>query len=276
MKISGTSLIPAARPTPAPFHLRSSRWHRSQTIRAISTSSIWPRCSARCTGSIHSATAVRASRAAARARPRQPSAPSVNHTVPASAARLASGHQPPQHRPGQQRAGGEHHRGERRVGELDPGLQLPRVQLPRQAAGDQAGVVVDVEVVPVQHRARVPGHLGQVCGQRERAGHGRRRRTSRATGMPVLRRWPGRARARQVPSGYSSRCPLPPRPASTYRPLGQPRVKRESGSCPRMVSRRSSRPPPGLVRRILRRGRRHGGMTIRHPGRDPRRGGGGP
>ncbi len=89
MKISGTSLIPAARPTPAPFHLRSSPWPRSQTISAISTSSIWPRCSARCTGSIHSATAVRQSRAAARARPRQPSAPSVNHTVPVSAARLA-------------------------------------------------------------------------------------------------------------------------------------------------------------------------------------------
>ena len=54
MNRSGTSLMPAAMPVAAPFHGRRSGWHRSQTTRAISTSSTWPRKSARCTGSVHS------------------------------------------------------------------------------------------------------------------------------------------------------------------------------------------------------------------------------
>jgi len=51
MKISGTSLIPAATPTPAPFHQRRSGWQRSHVISAIKISSTWPRNSVRCTGS---------------------------------------------------------------------------------------------------------------------------------------------------------------------------------------------------------------------------------
>ena len=47
-------MMPAAMPVAAPFHRRRSGWHRSQTTRAISTSSTWPRKSARCTGSVHS------------------------------------------------------------------------------------------------------------------------------------------------------------------------------------------------------------------------------
>ena len=90
MKISGTSLIPAARPTPAPFHFRSSPWHRSQAISAISSSSIWPTCTERSTGSVHSATADTPSTAAARLRPRQPSCPNVTQTVNTIAARLAT------------------------------------------------------------------------------------------------------------------------------------------------------------------------------------------
>lgn len=46
MKMSGTSLMPAAMPTPAPFHQRVvlvSGWHRSQRISAISSRLIWPR-----------------------------------------------------------------------------------------------------------------------------------------------------------------------------------------------------------------------------------------
>ena len=45
MKISGTSLIPAAIPTPAPFHHRLalvSGWHRSHMISAISARFTWP------------------------------------------------------------------------------------------------------------------------------------------------------------------------------------------------------------------------------------------
>jgi hypothetical protein len=41
-------------------------------------------------GSVHRPAAVSPSTAAARLRPRQPSAPNVSHTVPASAARLAT------------------------------------------------------------------------------------------------------------------------------------------------------------------------------------------
>ena len=46
MKISGTSLIPAATPTPAPFHQRLARVSgcvRSHMIRAISATFTWPR-----------------------------------------------------------------------------------------------------------------------------------------------------------------------------------------------------------------------------------------
>ncbi len=50
MKISGTSLIPAAIPVPNPFHQRLfpvfgrvSGWHRSQMISAIRTRLTWPR-----------------------------------------------------------------------------------------------------------------------------------------------------------------------------------------------------------------------------------------
>jgi hypothetical protein len=90
MKISGVSLIPAARPMPAPLCHRRSGWHRSQTIRAISSSSIWPSPSPCCTGSVHSTTAVRPSAAVTRARPVRPSAPSVSQMLTASAATLAT------------------------------------------------------------------------------------------------------------------------------------------------------------------------------------------
>ena len=90
MKISGTSLIPAARPTPTPFQRRSSGWQRSQAISAISTSSIWPTCIERSTGSVHSAAADTARDATERSRPRQPSWPNANQTVAAIAARLAT------------------------------------------------------------------------------------------------------------------------------------------------------------------------------------------
>ncbi len=46
MKISGTSLMPAAIPVPKPFHerlLSVSGWHRSHRISAISTRLTWPR-----------------------------------------------------------------------------------------------------------------------------------------------------------------------------------------------------------------------------------------
>ncbi len=90
MKISGTSLMPAARPIPAPCHHRRSARHRSAITRAISSSSIWPRCRVRCTGSVHSATALSASTPASLRRPRQPSAPRVSHTASPSAATLAA------------------------------------------------------------------------------------------------------------------------------------------------------------------------------------------
>jgi len=47
MKISGISLIPAARPTPAPFHQRWSGWQKSHMISAIKISSTCPRNSVR-------------------------------------------------------------------------------------------------------------------------------------------------------------------------------------------------------------------------------------
>jgi len=88
MKISGTSLIPAARPIPAPFHHRRSGWHRSQITTAISSTSTWPTCRARCTGSVHSAAAVTASATPRPRRPDQPSARSVSRTDSPSAATL--------------------------------------------------------------------------------------------------------------------------------------------------------------------------------------------
>ncbi len=90
MKISGTSLMPAARPTPAPFHRRWSGWHMSQAMSAISTSSIWPTWTERSTGSVHSATADTVSTAAPRRWPCQPSWPNVTQTVAIIAARLAT------------------------------------------------------------------------------------------------------------------------------------------------------------------------------------------
>ena len=89
MKSSGTSLRPAAMPMPAPFHQRRSARYRSPATRAISSNSTWPRCRVRCTGSVHSATALSASVPVSLRRPRQPSPPRVSHTASASAARLA-------------------------------------------------------------------------------------------------------------------------------------------------------------------------------------------
>ncbi len=66
MKTSGTSLMPAAMPTPAPFHHREalvSGWHRSQRMSAISSRLTWPRYSVRTTGSVQN-TAPAASSAA--------------------------------------------------------------------------------------------------------------------------------------------------------------------------------------------------------------------
>jgi hypothetical protein len=90
MKISGTSLTPAATPIPAPLHQRRSGRHRSPMTSAISSSSTWPRCRVRCTGSVHSATAVTESAPASRRLPTQPSPPRVSHTARPSAARLAA------------------------------------------------------------------------------------------------------------------------------------------------------------------------------------------
>ncbi len=68
MKTSGTSLMPAAMPTPAPFHQRLflvSGWHRSHRMSAISTRLTWPRYKVRMTGSVQN-TAAEASRVAPR------------------------------------------------------------------------------------------------------------------------------------------------------------------------------------------------------------------
>ena len=64
MKTSGTSLMPAAMPTPAPFHHRLrfvSGWHRSHTMRAISARLTWPRYRVRMTGSVQNTAAVASS-----------------------------------------------------------------------------------------------------------------------------------------------------------------------------------------------------------------------
>ena len=65
MKISGTSLIPAATPVPNPFHQRLlpvfgwvSGWHRSQMISAIRTRLTWPRYMVRRTGSVQKTAAA--------------------------------------------------------------------------------------------------------------------------------------------------------------------------------------------------------------------------
>ena len=61
MKISGTSLIPAAIPVPKPFHQRLfsvSGWHRSQMISAIRTRLTWPRYMVRRTGSVQKTAAA--------------------------------------------------------------------------------------------------------------------------------------------------------------------------------------------------------------------------
>ena len=91
MKINGTSLIAAARPTPAPFSRRRSGWHMSQVISTISTSSTWPRNRARCTGSSHRQTPASSSVAPQRVRPAAtPSSRNAIHSVPTSAARLTT------------------------------------------------------------------------------------------------------------------------------------------------------------------------------------------
>ena len=87
MKISGTSLIPAARPMPMPFHFRSSFLVRSQTTSSISSGSIWPRKRALTTGSIHSASALTARAAVSRPAPRRPIPPIVSHAVSGMQAR---------------------------------------------------------------------------------------------------------------------------------------------------------------------------------------------
>ena len=61
MKISGTSLMPAAMPVPNPFHQRLlsvSGWHRSQMISAIRTRLTWPRYMVRRTGSVQKTAAA--------------------------------------------------------------------------------------------------------------------------------------------------------------------------------------------------------------------------
>ncbi len=61
MKMSGTSLMPAATPVPNPFHQRLlavSGWHRSQRISAIRTRLTWPRYKVRSTGSVQNTAAA--------------------------------------------------------------------------------------------------------------------------------------------------------------------------------------------------------------------------
>ena len=92
MNSSGTSLIAAAIPTPAPLNQRRSGWHMSHTMSTMSSSSTWPRCSARCTGSIQNAapatSRVQPSRSARR--PPTPSSRNAIHTVVSSASVLAT------------------------------------------------------------------------------------------------------------------------------------------------------------------------------------------
>jgi len=69
MKMSGTSLMPAAMPTPAPFHQRLalvSGWHRSQRMSAISARLTWPRYRVRTTGSVQNTAAAASSAAPSR------------------------------------------------------------------------------------------------------------------------------------------------------------------------------------------------------------------
>ena len=89
-KMSGTSLIPAASPIPAPCHQRRPGWHTSHTTRAMSSTSTWPQCRARCTGSDQNAIAVTAIAAPRRRRPAQPSAPKVSQTASPSASTPAA------------------------------------------------------------------------------------------------------------------------------------------------------------------------------------------
>jgi hypothetical protein len=90
MKTSGTSLIPAAMPTPMPCHQRRSGWHRSHMTSAISSSSTWPRYMTCSTGAIQNSTAVASSVPPSLVSlSRYPSAPSVTQIVTGSAARLA-------------------------------------------------------------------------------------------------------------------------------------------------------------------------------------------
>ena len=58
MKISGTSLIPAANPVAIPIHQRLSFCRRSQMISAIRTRLICPRYMVRNTGSVSSPAAA--------------------------------------------------------------------------------------------------------------------------------------------------------------------------------------------------------------------------
>ena len=72
MNTSGMSLIPAAMPTPKPFHHRLravSGWVRSQMISAISTRLTWPRYRVRTTGSVQNTAPAASSVAPARTRP---------------------------------------------------------------------------------------------------------------------------------------------------------------------------------------------------------------
>ena len=61
MKMSGTSLIPAAMPTATPLNRRPSGWCRSPMISAISSRLICPRYMVRNTGSVSRAAAAASS-----------------------------------------------------------------------------------------------------------------------------------------------------------------------------------------------------------------------
>ena len=74
----------------APFHQRRSGWHRSHTTSAISTSSTWPRNSARCTGSVQNTSPVSSSVAPARAIGCQPSSRNAIQIVAVSATALTA------------------------------------------------------------------------------------------------------------------------------------------------------------------------------------------